>query len=171
MLSHSSCRLVLKSSHPCGIVTVKNSTILSTAPEHHSTMPFHRSIQNCRNSSEVFQKYTKAATTAAIAATINVTGPPAAATKALPSPLIPPFAPIAPAASLENDPPPASNFNSNAFTIPVPPLASDKKSDIDLLALLTVFVIFQAANALPTLITTGSSFLINEINSGRCSAA
>ena len=140
-------------------------------PENHSTMPFHRSIQNCRNSSEVFQKYTKAATTAAIAATINVTGPPAAATNALPRPLIPPFAPIAPAASLENAPLPEPSLIKTVFIKLLPLLIRSKNPEIDLLALLTVLVIFQAANALPTLITTGSSFLINEINSGRCSAA
>ena len=140
-------------------------------PENHSTMPFHRSIQNCRNSSEVFQKYTKAATTAAIAATINVTGPPAAATKALPRPLIPPPAPIALVANLENAPLPEPSLIKTVFIKLLPLLIRSKNPEIDLLALLTVLVIFQAANALPTLITTGSSFLINEINSGRCSAA
>jgi len=59
-----------------GIVTVKKFTIPSITWPVVSFMPFHRLIQNSLKLSLVFQRYTKAATSAPIATTTNVIGPP-----------------------------------------------------------------------------------------------
>ena len=57
-----------------GTVSVKNATIASTTVDTAVLIFSHRSIQNCRNSSDVFQKCINAATAAAIAATMSTMG-------------------------------------------------------------------------------------------------